>query len=737
MMEQKEKPSDEFDNSPIEQVRLTVPITDDPTLPVLTFRTWLLGPITCVFLAIFKQIMTYRQNQIFIPDSCFTILILPVGKLLAATLPTKPIRIPIVNWTFSMNPGPFNIKEHFVLTILSRSGLNYPLGIVIVVIIKAFYHKNISFWASFLLIQTSQMVGYGFAGLFTKFLVDSPYMWWPAYLPDVSLYRTLHDKVDVRRKGQLRGLQFFIIVSVSSFAYHIIPNYFFPSITALSFVCWIWKDSITAQQIGSGLHGFGIGSFSLDWNTISGFLGSPMVIPMFAILNSMVGFILITYIIVPIAYWTNSYSAKRFTLFSSDLFDANGQSYDVSRILNEDLSLNEQAYNNYSIIYLSIFFVFSTGFTLASETATITHFVLYHARESWNVCKKAWKGRNQFNDVHSRLMKKSYEPIPQWWFYIIIVPMIALALLNSTYFGKEFQLPYWGVLLGYMLPFIFILPVGVINGTTGQGSLDMLGLSQLLFGSIYPGYPLANLAFKFYSTCTLTAALDIIPEFKLGQYMKIPPKSLFIAQIVGSFISYSTSLCTAWWLLSTMDNMCDKKKLPEGSPWTCPIVHVLFSRSMIWGGVGPSRMFAPHGLYSKIYYFFLIGVVATGMVWILSRMFPEKKWIRLTNVPLIFSSAAFMVPTAPVHYWSWFTVGIIFNLVVYRKYKGWWAKYNYDLSNGLAIGSAFLALVTSVSVNIKDVYGLEWWGLLMDDHCPLATCPTSPGIKVDGCPVIH
>lgn len=35
------------------------------------------------------------------------------------------------------------------------------------------------------------MLGYGWAGLFRKFLVDSPYMWWPSNLVQVSLFRSL------------------------------------------------------------------------------------------------------------------------------------------------------------------------------------------------------------------------------------------------------------------------------------------------------------------------------------------------------------------------------------------------------------------------------------------------------------------------------------------------------------------------------------------------------------------
>ena len=34
-----------------------------------------------------------------------------------------------------------------------------------------------------------QMLGYGWAGLFRKYLVDSPYMWWPSNHVEVSLFR--------------------------------------------------------------------------------------------------------------------------------------------------------------------------------------------------------------------------------------------------------------------------------------------------------------------------------------------------------------------------------------------------------------------------------------------------------------------------------------------------------------------------------------------------------------------
>lgn len=182
-------------------------------------------------------------------------------------------------------------------------------------------------------------------------------------------------------KGKTSKFQFLMMAAISSFAYYIIPNFFFPSLTALSFLCLIWKRSITAQQIGSGLHGLGLGSFALDWNAISGFLGSPMALPLFTIMNSMAGFILILCIIVPITYCSNLFEAKRFPIFSYDVFAYNGQKYNVSRVLNPiSNQLDVEAYNNYSKLYQSISAVFISGFDFASLVATITHVALFMGR---------------------------------------------------------------------------------------------------------------------------------------------------------------------------------------------------------------------------------------------------------------------------------------------------------------------------------------------------------------------
>lgn len=141
---------------------MTVPITDDPSQPALTFRTWVLGLLSCVILAFVNQFFSYRQNQLTISSVSAQILSLPAGKLMAATLPKKSIRVPFTKWSFSLNPGPFTLKEHVLITIFASSGSSGVYAINIITIVKAFYHRSIHPFAAYLLAITTQVTIYVF-----------------------------------------------------------------------------------------------------------------------------------------------------------------------------------------------------------------------------------------------------------------------------------------------------------------------------------------------------------------------------------------------------------------------------------------------------------------------------------------------------------------------------------------------------------------------------------------------
>ncbi|KAJ8629822.1 hypothetical protein MRB53_023145 [Persea americana] len=85
------------------------------------------------------------------------IIALPVGKLVAATLPSKSIRVPMTKWSFSLNPGPVNLKEQVLITIFANSGSNAVYALGIITIVKAFYYRKLNPLAAMFLSQTTQV----------------------------------------------------------------------------------------------------------------------------------------------------------------------------------------------------------------------------------------------------------------------------------------------------------------------------------------------------------------------------------------------------------------------------------------------------------------------------------------------------------------------------------------------------------------------------------------------------
>lgn len=193
----------------------------------------------------------------------------------------------------------------------------------------------------------------------------------------LRICRALHEKEERR----MTRAKFFVIALACSFAWYAVPGYLFPTITSISWLCWVFSKSVTAQQLGSGLHGLGLGAFTLDWSAVSSFLFSPLVCPFFAIANVFIGYVFMVYIITPICYWgLNLYNAKTFPIFSADLFTSTGQPYDITSIVNDKFEIDMEAYQKHGRINLSIFFAVSYGLGFATIAATVTHVALFYGR---------------------------------------------------------------------------------------------------------------------------------------------------------------------------------------------------------------------------------------------------------------------------------------------------------------------------------------------------------------------
>ncbi|CAH9133466.1 unnamed protein product [Cuscuta epithymum] len=327
---------------------------------------------------------------------------------------------------------------------------------------------------------------------------------------------------------------------------------------------------------------------------------------------------------------------------------------------------------------------------------------------------------------------RRYKQVPEWWFTCILLLNISATVFVCEFYKSQLQLPWWGVLLACGIAFTFTLPVGIITATTNQ-TPGLNVITEYIIGYLYPGYPVANMCFKVYGYISMKQGLTFLQDFKLGHYMKIPPRAMFMAQVVGTLVSAFVHLGTAWWLMETVPFICDRALLPAGSPWTCPSDHVFYDASVIWGLIGPRRVFGDLGYYSAINWSFLIGAIAPVLVWLASKAFPDQHWIRLIIVPVLLSGTMNMPPATAVNYNSWIIIAFVSGFVAYRYYRNWWSRHNYVLSGALDAGLAFMGVLLYLCLEMEHIH-LNWWGSNVDG-CPLASCPTAEGVSVDGCPL--
>lgn len=212
----------------------------------------------------------------------------------------------------------------------------------------------------------------------------------------------------------------------------------------------------------------------------------------------------------------------------------------------------------------------------------------------------------------------------------------------------------------------------------------------------------------------MSQAMTFTQDFKLGHYMKIPPRSMFWCQVTAAVIAGTVQLGVLSWMFSNIPNLCqDVQK--EMSGFTCANTEVFATASVVWGVVGPAHQFSPGQLYHPLLYFFIIGAICPLISWCLAKRY-KYSFLNYVNFPLMFAGLGLIPPATAVNYVPWAIIGFLFQYVVRRRHFPFWAKYNYVLSAALDAGTAvstiliYFCLQYPQNGNIGTNTIRQWWG---------------------------
>lgn len=181
------------------EVLRVVSLHDDTSLPTLTFRYFVLSLVFVLPGAFLSQMNTFRTT--YAPYSVFFVQIASnyVGIWLARVLPAKLVKVPLIPWSFNLNPGPWNSKEHVLVTITAASGATGSAGVTPIALAELYYNEKVHPAAAIAFMLAIVWIGYAFAAIARQVLLYDPaYPWFQAYVPkpcpksDLTMFRSLH-----------------------------------------------------------------------------------------------------------------------------------------------------------------------------------------------------------------------------------------------------------------------------------------------------------------------------------------------------------------------------------------------------------------------------------------------------------------------------------------------------------------------------------------------------------------
>lgn len=349
-------------------------------------------------------LMGMHYTGLIIQSSIVQLISYPMGKGWAKVFPNIHI------FGAPLNPGPFNKKEHTLITMMTAAGASMSYAFDILVAQQVYYNQSWGWGFQILLTISTQAMGFGMAGMLRRFLIWPAAMVWPGTLITTTIMDSLHNHSPSdpsKTNGWTIGrYKFFLIVGASAFAWHWVPFVIAPFLSYIgTFPTWIAPNNLGVNQAFGGVSGLGILPISLDWTIPTGWFLSPLQLPAFALVNLGFGGLLFLLGTVGIAFTGDKFN-RYLPLISNKNYDNTGVKYNTTRVVTADLRLDEAAYHAYSPLYIGPAFSLSYAMGFAGLISNLTHVTLFYGRD---IVRRVKDAKYEEPDVHLKMIRKYKE----------------------------------------------------------------------------------------------------------------------------------------------------------------------------------------------------------------------------------------------------------------------------------------------------------------------------------------
>jgi hypothetical protein len=215
-------------DSPYPEVRAAVRNYDEE-MPTNTIRAWTIGLFVVTVGSALNMLFSLRQPSIAITSFVAQLVSYPLGRGWDLIMPRRRFRTFGIEW--SLNPSPFNQKEHTLITIMANvtfsGGPAYSTDTIVAM--KGFYGIDFGWGFQLILTLGTQLIGFGLAGLLRPFLVYPAAMIWPSNFVNTSLFYALHDPSTETDPAKANGwsigrYRYFLYVFLGAFVWYWFPG---------------------------------------------------------------------------------------------------------------------------------------------------------------------------------------------------------------------------------------------------------------------------------------------------------------------------------------------------------------------------------------------------------------------------------------------------------------------------------------------------------------------------------
>lgn len=113
-----------------------------------------------------------------------------------------------------------------------------------------FYQQEVPIMYQILLIISTQVLGYAFAGLTRRFLVRPSAMIWPGTLMSTAMFTTMHKTTNKKANGwSISRYKFFIIVWGGAFLWYFLPGLLMPALSYFNVVTWFAPKNVVVSNL--------------------------------------------------------------------------------------------------------------------------------------------------------------------------------------------------------------------------------------------------------------------------------------------------------------------------------------------------------------------------------------------------------------------------------------------------------------------------------------------------------